>query len=377
MQRFYLVLLFFVCCLPPGLIAQDQSSLAGYGIEANFIGGKVFKHSPKFTLPIPSFSSAIDINFIYQTCGGRLWEQRRGFPVIGIGISYTNYGIDSIYGRCLSIYPNIQIPIITGKKLEWTLRAGMGLGYVSRYYTRAPSWDTINIAIGTPVNNYTLFVTDLRYRLSKNWDLQIGANFSHISNAAFREPNLGVNMYGAHIGLRYFPVTSTPVCIKRDLPKLKNRYLFQARLGIGFNGFQTTGGPLFPAYLASAYLSRRWLSKNKMFAGIDYSYHTDIYAFLRNNEIDIGNEAQHSWKSSIYIGNEFLLGRRLGFLLQLGFYTKQAALTIGAPYYEKLGFNYYLLQKEKGPIKELYLSALLKANQTVAELVEWGIGFGF
>jgi hypothetical protein len=253
----------------------------------------------------------------------------------------------------------------------------MGIGYVSRYYTRAPVWDTANIAIGTPLNNYTLFMTDLRYRLNKNWDLQLGANFSHISNAAFRAPNLGVNLYGAHIGLRYFPVTSTPFCVKRQLPKLKNRYLFQARLGLGLNGFQAAGGPLFPTYLASAYVSRRWLGKNKMFAGIDYSYHTAIYAFLRNNEIDVGREAQHSWKSSVYIGNEFLLGRRVGFLLQLGYHIKQAELTVGAPYYEKLGFNYYILQKESGPLKELYLSVLIKANQTVAELVEWGVGFSF
>jgi hypothetical protein len=253
----------------------------------------------------------------------------------------------------------------------------MGLGYINRHYTRTAPFDTINIAIGSPINNYTLFMTDLRYRLNKNWDLQIGANFSHISNAAVMEPNLGVNMYGAHIGLRYFPLTSTPVCTKRELPKLKNRFLFQARLGLAFNDIQNAGGPLFPTYLASAYISRRWLSKNKMFAGADYEYRTGVYAFLRNNEIDAGHEAQNSWQSSIFIGNEFLLGRRLGFLLQLGYYTKTSALTPGTTYYEKLGFNYYIVQKERGPLKELYLSALLKANGTVAQLVECGLGFSF
>ncbi len=368
-------LLLALGCMKPAF-AQDAGALNGYGIEANFIAGKVFKHSPKFTLPIPGQSTACDINFIYQTHGKREWEQRRRFPVIGIGISYTNYGIDSIYGHSIGIYPNIQIPIISGKRLEWTFRAGMGMGYVSKHYTRAPSWDTVNIAIGSAINNYTLFMTDIRYRLNKNWDLQIGANFSHISNAAFKEPNLGVNMYGTHIGIRYFPLSSQPTYIKREIPKLKNRFLFQARLGIGFNDIQNAGGPLFPTYIASAYVSRRWLSKNKMFAGIDYAYHTGTVAFLRNNEINVGDEAAHAWQSAVFIGNEFLMGRRLGFMLQLAYYTKISALT-PTTYYEKLGFNYYLLQKEKGPLKELYLSALLKANQTVAELVEWGIGLSF
>src|SRR5580658_9136141 len=87
--------------LPIALNAQEQSPLAGFGIEANYITGKVLKHSPKFTLPIPDVSMAYDINFVFQTHGKRPWEQRRHYPVIGVGISYTNYGIDSIYGHAI------------------------------------------------------------------------------------------------------------------------------------------------------------------------------------------------------------------------------------------------------------------------------------
>jgi hypothetical protein len=132
---------------------------------------------------------------------------------------------------------------------------------------------------------------------------------------------------------------------------------------------------LYPVYLLSAYASHRYRGKNKIFAGVDYSYHKGIYAFLRNNEIFPGEERSHSWKSSVFVGNEFLVGK-MGIMVQMGFYIKEAALKED-PYYQKLGSNIYLLQKESGVLKEMSLAVLLKTHKFLAELVEVGLGFGF
>lgn len=354
---------------------QENKLWSGFAIEANLMGGQVLKHTEKFRAPLPDLVKAFDLSFVQQTYGKKDWEQRRNYPVVGMGITYTDYGIDSIYGKCIGIYPFLQIPIIRGKKLEWTARAGFGLGYVTRHYERAPTWDTLNNAIGSHFNNYSLIVTDLRYHINEHLDVQLGGNFSHISNASLRTPNLGINFYGAHIGVRYFPVTSQPKRIVRNLPRLKNRWLAQLRLGIAGNEYGQADGPLYPVYLVSAYASRRYLGKNKMFAGIDYSYHQGIYAFLRNNEIDPGHEKQGSWKSAVFIGNEFLIGR-FGIMAQVGVYIKEAVLRED-PYYEKLGCNIYLIQRERGILKELCGAILLKTHKAQAELAELGLGFGF
>ncbi len=354
--------------------AQENPKWSGTGIEANIVAGKVLKHTAKFRAPVPDLSTAFELNIMQQTYGKRAWQQRRHYPRIGFGFTYTDYGIDSIYGQCFGIYPDLEIPIIKGSKLEWTFRAGYGAGYVTRHYERAPVWDTLNNAISSHLNNFTIFNTDLRYKVNKHWAVQMGLNFSHISNAGFRQPNLGINMYGGHIGFRYYPVTSSPVHIVRELKPLKNRWLAQARLGLSYNESSFTDGPVYPIYLASVYASKRWHSKNKMFIGLDYSYHKDIEAFLKNNEIHIGEEKDYSWKSAIFVGNEFLLGR-VGVLMQVGYYLKNAYLKLD-PYYEKVGCNLYIVQKEKGLIKELFISILLKTHKTQAELAEFGIGMG-
>lgn len=344
-------------------------------MELNLIGGKVLKHTPKFRPPIPDFSGAVELNFLQQTYGKKEWHQRRGYPLLGVGLMYTDYGVDSVYGKCISVYPNIQINLIRGRYLEWTFRVGAGFGFVTRKYTRVPEWDTLNNAISSTINNFTLFATDLRYRISEHLDIQAGLNFSHISNAAVRQPNLGINMYGAHVGLRYFPVSSRPEKIVHDLKPIRNRWLAQARLGLALNEGGSADGPLYPSYHVSGFVSRRYAGLNKMFAGIDYSYHKRVEAFLKNNEIHVGDEKSHSWKSSVFVGNEFLLGR-VGVFGQLGYYLRNAYLNLGN-YYEKLGVNIYVIRKEKGPLKELCATMLLKAHQTEAELVEFGMGLGF
>lgn len=347
----------------------------GFGVEANMIGGKVFRHTPKFKAPIPEFSKAVELNFVQQTFGLKEWHQGWNYPLVGLAVAYTDYGIDSVYGNCIALYPNVQLPIITGRHVEWTFRAGMGIGYATRHYQRSPDWDTLNNAIGSHLNNFTHFATDFRYRVNEHVDVQAGINFSHMSNGGFRLPNLGVNMYGAHIGLRYFPGTSQPERIERLNPPLRNRWLAQVRGGLAFNESGYTDGPLYLTYLVSAYASRRYGGKNKMFAGLDYSYHERVAAFLKNNEIFPGEESQHSWKSAVFVGNEFLLGR-LGVVMQVGYYLKDAYLH-SEPYYEKLGGHYYLIQQEKGPLKELFVAALLKTHLEQAELIEFGVGVGF
>jgi len=362
-------------CAQATVMAQDNPPGAGFGVEANLIAGKIIKHTVNFKGPVPALSSGAEINFLQRTYGRKPWHIRRGFPVLGFGIAYTNYGIDSIYGKCISIYPNVQFTLARRGRLEWTIRTGFGGGFVTRHYERVPRWDTLNNAVGSHLNNFTIFVTDLRYRASDRLELQLGANFTHISNAAFRQPNLGVNMYGGHVGIRYYPVTARVKHSEEVPPKLPNRWLAQAKLGLTATESGLADGPLYPVYLASAYASRRWRSDNKLLLGFDYSYHAKIYAFLRNNEILPGEERRNSWKGSVFVGNEFLFGH-IGVVLQVGYYLKDAYLRL-SPVYQKLGGNFYLVQKEQGLLKELFVTGLLKTHLTQAELAEFGVGFGF
>jgi len=357
-------------------LCQENKPGAGFCFDVNTFTGKVIKHTEKFRLPIPEISTGIDLNLQWKTWGRKEWHQRRRYPIIGLGFAYTNYGIDSVYGRCFSIYPNIEIPLIAGDRLRWTIRIGDGAGFVTRKYSRQQPVNTLNNAISSTMNDYASFMTDLRYSINDHIQLQTGLNFSHISNASYHQPNLGINLAGAHIGFKYFPVTANPIRVHRELPHLSNRWLGQVRAGIAFTQGNAALGPTYPVYLFTALASKRWISKNKAFIGVDYSYHRQIYSFLRNNEfVPPGTERAHSYKVAALAGNEFMLGR-LGVILQVGYYLKQAYQTQGK-IYQKLGGAYYLSHRDKGFFKESYLCAFLKTHLSVAELAEFGAGFSF
>jgi hypothetical protein len=355
---------------------QENKPWAGFCFDVNAFEGKVYKHTEKFRLPVPDRSTGIDLNFQWKTYGKKDWEQRTNYPVLGIAVAYTNYGVDSVYGRLYSIYPNIELPIVRVKNLQLTVRIGNGMGVATRKYSRFPYMDTLNTAISSNVNDYFSLMADLRWRINKHFCVQAGANFSHYSNASYNQPNLGINLYGTHVGFKYYPVTSSPKRIARNLQPLKNRWLGQFRLTMGFTGSNAPLGPHYPVYLASAYASKRWLSKNKYFGGIDYSYHEQINAYLHNNGfVPAGTESERSYKVAAIAGNEFLLGR-VGVVLQLGYYLKQAFQEQGA-FYQKVGGNFYFVQKEKGPVKEAYLCGFLKTHFGNAELAEFGVGMSF
>jgi hypothetical protein len=127
--------------------------------------------------------------------------------------------------------------------------------------------------------------------------------------------------------------------------------------------------------MGTVYGSRRYASKNKILLGVDYSYYTHLYAFQRNNEINIGKEAANSWKAGVFVGHEWLFGR-MAFIAQFGYYLKQA-VNGEHQIYQKLGYNYYILRSEQGALKELALSVLLKTHTSTAELVEYGVTLGF
>lgn len=355
--------------------AQNADWLTGYGIEVNPVIGKVLKHNYIFP-PVPNSSFALDVNILKQTDGNKEWQVRRNYPIVGLGITYTDYGIDSVYGKCIGLYPVWEIPLVRGEKLEWTCRFGYGIGYVTKRFERYPSWDTLNNLVGSHLNNFTMFTTQLRYKLNHHVHVNAGFNFTHISNGSFRLPNLGVNMYGGHVGLRYFPVSDEPQQAGRQPQTLKKRWMFQFRVGMGLVEYDQPDGPQYPVYAATVFASKRYGNKNnKVMAGIDYSYFKAMHAFLRYNEIEVGNETANSWEGVIFIGHEFVIGR-VGVIAQFGVPFKHSYINKDKTI-QKLGYSYYLIQNERGILKDLSLNAFIKSNNLEASHLEFGLGAGF
>lgn len=353
--------------------AKEPTIRPGFGIDASLLGGRVFKHEKKFTLPIPAFTTGADVNFVWHTYGRKEWEQRRHYPRIGLALAAINYGIDSVYGTMAGVYPNITLPLVSGNRLEWNLRLGTGISYVTRRFSRTDGANTVNVAVGAHVNDLIMLKTDLYWLVNRHCSIHAGAFVNHISNGSVRKPNLGVNVAGISAGVAYFPNTSRPAIIHRELAPIPARWLLQLRGGMSVVSANTPGGPMYPVYVSTASVSRRWRGVNKAFAGIDYSYHPGLLAQLRDNGQEPHGQQQPR-KAAVLAGNEFLMGR-VGIGLQAGAYLLKGYLQ-KEDVYQKVSLNYYAVQRERGPVKEVFAYISLKAHLNVAEMGELGIGVG-
>ena len=181
-------------------------------------------------------------------------------------------------------------------------------------------------------------------------------------------------MAGIHIGAQYFPVTFKPKCIRKDLPKIKNYWVVNMRGGVGYKEARAKGNPILPKYIGALSVGRRWHGRHKAFIGIDYAYHNDVYAFLKNYGVDYGHEMGNAWDGSVFAGDEYMVGN-LGIIGQIGVYYRQTFLKFD-PYFEKFGCNYYLFKRTHGFFKETYLSAMLLTHGIKAEYSEFGLGIG-
>ncbi len=351
-----------------------QNHWEGVGLESNFYHSNMMRHSKKITAPLAQNTRTFELSVTKRFRGTRDWQLLRNYPEAGIGFFYLDYNNRDIYGEVYALVPHLRLRLIEGQTLSWTLRIGMGIGYVTNPYKRVPKSNLENETIGGYINNFSPLQTDLRLHLNQHWDFQAGAHLIHVSNASFRRPNFGINIWGIQTGLRYFPVSSRPELIRRQPEYLPERTLFYPKASIAFIEKDMPDGGLHRVYNAGFYASRRYLSKNKVVLGIDYTYNTAIYANQKYNERNEGREHWHASQASVFLGNEFEFNR-FAIVLQGGIYLKRLEQQTDR-FYQKLGGNFYFYKSETGIIKEGLASVLLKAHINRAELLELGIAFG-
>ncbi len=355
---------------------EEQPKGSGLGIEFTPKVLSMVKHTTNFTGPISKFCYGFDLNIIRQHYGKKPWHQLRNYPMLGASISYLNYNNESVYGHVIGISPLMVLPLLRNEQWEWTFRAGMGIGIATRYYNRKTNNNTENVAIGGLINNVSPFATDLRFKPNEHWQLSMGLSFTHVSNATLQVPNLGINTWGGHVGVRYFPVTSTPQKISyKPAPSFRNNYMFFAKASIAYKETGAPDGPMFRTYIGQLGVAKRYASKNKVYTGIDYHYHSMKYHFAINSGATVANKMHLAGQFGLFLGHEFIYGK-VGLVGQLGYYIVPA-LDQKERLYQKIGLNYYVIRREKGFLQELYIGGILKTHLTVAELFELGIGVSF
>ena len=169
----------------PGLILKTNDFLRGNNREVRTMN-HAFTAKVKYAFAPPSGSMEAKLyKGVYQ----------------GVGLAYHDLNPQLGHPVSLFLFQGATIKTIA-KRLSFDYEWNLGLAYGWKKYDSKEHPD--NRVIGSKMTAHINVDLYLRYRLSKAWDLNLGASITHYSNGNTSVPNAGLNIAGIKASAAYY-----------------------------------------------------------------------------------------------------------------------------------------------------------------------------
>ena len=300
-----------------------------------------------------------------QTNGKQSWEQLYKYPQKGIGIFYSTLGGSKVLGNVGAVYPYLNFNLTKGKRVNLYFRFACGLGYLTKRFNAENNYK--NIAIGSHVNAFLQVMYEMRWSVTSRFTLSAGIGMSHLSNGAFKTPNLGINIPLLNIGISYRFYNPTINYVKRELPQCNKRWQYTIMGNFGLSEMYPANGQKYTAYALSGYFMKPLGFKRKIGIGLDLFYDNAVIESLERNDVVVKNKLQ-----AIKPG--------LSFVYEMNFSHLSLIAQIGSYLYAKDQSDGYIFDRValRYTIKNHYCFQLgLKTHLSTADMVEVGFGYRF
>ncbi|MCW3467457.1 acyloxyacyl hydrolase [Chitinophaga nivalis] len=324
---------------------------------------------------------SMEIRMGWQSTGAHDWQRALNYPSYGLGF-YTGWiGEATILGNPSGLYGFFYAPLCRRKR--HTFEAGLALGLTYDLNTYDKHTNPLNDAISSKVDVYFNLSIGGVWKASEIWDLTYGLDLTHFSNGRTHTPNLGLNMAGFNVGVRYhynsikrivkkqidstYTANIRPTFIVAPLKPLRQRNevsIYGAFGVVQHDSRQNTSAFYGTASLVMDY-SRRYSHIASFGAGLDgfydgslgYTYEQQYGGRVRTGDKMLGG---------IHIGHALHL-QRFDLVTQMGTYWYQRDDKKGSVFL-RVGLRYNL---HKNGFMQIGLKTL---NGAKADWAEWGGG---
>lgn len=351
-------------------------------VEARYHRGSHLANDGNLQDVLKNKYSAIDLKIGLQSDGSKLWQQLYGYPVYGVGFYTADLGNSDTLGEPSSVFLFFNAPIKRWKR--FSIHYGLELGIAYDFNNYDPVTNPANDVIGSPVNVHLSVGFWGQYMISQRWDATLGFDFTHNSNGSTRTPNMGLNMYGPTVGLRYNfnPIKSytkkidpiyqpplRPTFIVQDVPPSPKGNNLNLLLAGGWKTTNTTdslGNYTSPVYgiatVAVDYM-HQYCHIGRYGAGVDFFIDGSLVEEVDEGVVsNFGDIVQLGY----HVGHELIIDQ-FTFITDLGFY----AYNNGNKGNFWLRFNLRIDVNERFAIQ----GGLKTQNGGIADFIEWGIHY--
>ncbi len=390
-------------CLPV-MIQANTSFFANnsYNISARFIGGYILPLSKNLekVATNPSFGAEVSLEF--PRLSQHSWYRYWNCPTVGVAVAYHHLGNDAILGSAVAVYPYLLIPIFETEVVRFDYKMGAGLSFFNKTWNRCDTLsgvysETANSAIGSIVNAYLTTGFGLGVRFNERLNMKLSLDYVHASNGSFLQPNSGINMMTASLGMSYTfndAVAMDRVEVSEPYPYLWSLsfslgggirelyYKDDKKYGVGsfhvgatyhLAPYYALGGG-FDVFYDGVFVRQGTTADMSADMKAAQQQHTHF-----NRYLIMEDAVKNKFRAGVCLSNEFVIGRLTG-LLDWGVYLYDPVKRGNKMFYKydinkEDGWNYFRLGLRCRVAEGLYLQTTLKTHLQKAEFVDFGIGY--
>lgn len=335
--------------------------------------GKILKHSPNFIPETKGLTTFYEVAYSNRFLKPKAWKKYHNFPEFKVSMLYARYGNRSIFGDSFNTLLGLDYNW-QNSKWNHNFTYQFGINYSFKPYNVVTN--AINNVIGSNINLTAKLTYGFEYFIYSNFSAGLNATIMHHSNGNLESPNLGINVAGAAVSLKWLQPKKH--IIQNETPTAKLKKAHQFGIALAFARHERSkpyNGPKYSIYGVQFFANKRLNPLLQLNYGIDITYHLAVVQSRKNIDVFVLNEFAKAVRWYPYAGIELLYGN-FGFATSIGFYpVSNNKLSTRIP--SNFGANYYFKNLDNNPKNNIKLSVSLKTHFANADYVAFLLGYIF
>lgn len=334
--------LFFSICLYTLCQAQYNHDKNDWliGLEGQY--GFVWVHTQKVESVRGSRPTSLTLSLTKSYTDEATYQKWHFFARQGVQFTYTDFR-KNLLGKAYILAYKLQPVIPLSERLNLVFTGNVGAVYLTNPYNA--NTNPANQSYSDKLNAYLRLAAGLEYNIGNNLGININADYNHISNGGFKQPNRGINYPTASLGLVYHTQTNglPSYDYERDdsWREHNNVKLDFSIFASPKEGYKKIVDPNQRFNSASWVQQRKLLiggnvQASKQVSGINAltlgaeAYYDGAVASIKENR----GQPSSNMFAGVLAGNEFIIGRFL-FSQQLGWYVYKNTKYLDTTYYNQ------------------------------------------
>jgi len=187
---------FFLVCISLCASAQDKDWVLGLDGQYGF----VWVHTDKVESVRGSHPTSAVFSWTKTIADEATYQKWHFFARQGLQFSYTDFK-KPVLGKAYILAYKLQPIVPLSDKLNLTFTGNIGAAYLTNPYNA--NTNPTNQSYGGKLNAYLRLAAGLEYNMGNNLGVDLSADYNHISNGGFKQPNRGINYPVASLGIVY------------------------------------------------------------------------------------------------------------------------------------------------------------------------------